>query len=278
MREEVFQINVRKVVAQKAPRYAPWIPGFVFRALERLICQKEMNEVLLKCGNLEGLPFVKTALDCLGIRVRPHHIEDLPAEGRFIFVSNHPLGGLDGMVLIRQMAERYGQVRFVVNDLLMHVKPMAPLFVPVNKFGQQSQDYARRMAEAYGGSDQILYFPAGLCSRRIQGRIADLEWKKNVVQKAIQYDRAIVPLYFGGRNSNRFYRLANWRKRLGIKFNIEMLLLPQEMMRQKNATFDVWFGAPVPASALRGASPVQSIQKLREIVYSLPTQTPLTWK
>ena len=168
-----------------------------------------------------------------------------PSE-RTLFVSNHPLGGLDGIILIKQLAEHYDdQVLTFVNDILLYIKPIRHYFIPINKIGRQSRQVAELTDKAYHSDMQLLTFPAGACSRRINGIIQDLEWKKSFVQKAVETQRNIVPIYFDGHNSNFFYWLSNTRKRLGIKNNIEMLLLPRELFKQRNATFHIRIGQPV---------------------------------
>ena len=189
---------------------------------------------------------------------------------RYIFVSNHPLGGLDGMVLIAYLGDKFKDIKFVVNDLLMHIKPLEPIFVPINKYGKMRQENAKRIFEAYDSDTQILNFPAGLCSRKIKGEITDLEWKKSFISKAIEHERDIVPIFFGGRNSNFFYRLANIRKSLGIKFNIETLYLPDEMFKQNSSAFEIYMGEPISYTHLKdGRSAAEWTEIIRERCYAL---------
>jgi putative hemolysin len=116
----------------------------------------------------------------------------------------------------------------------------------------------------------MLYFPAGLCSRLIKGEITDLEWKKNFIKQARKYNRDIVPIYFSGQNSKFFYRLAKIRKAIGIKFNIEMIFLPDEMFRQKNSIFDVIIGKPIPISSIDNTKNLQQwCEEIREKCYEL---------
>ena len=160
-------------------------------------------------------------------------------------MANHPLGGFDGMVLIHIIGKYFKNIKFLVNDILMNIFNIEEFFIPVNTFGSQSVEYVKRIEEEYASDAQILNFPAGLCSRKIKGRILDLEWKKSFINKAIKHKRNIIPLHFGGRNSNFFYNLANFRKFLGIKTNIELFFLPDELYTQKNKTILVKFGNPI---------------------------------
>jgi putative hemolysin len=172
-------------------------------------------------------------------------LENLSLDGHYLFASNHPLGGLDGMILIHTLGQKYPVVKFPVNDLLMYIKQLHPVFIPVNKHGAQTMDYAKQLDEAYNSQAQILYFPAGLCSRKQHGVIQDLDWKKSFISKAIKHQRDVVPVYFSGRNSNFFYNLAKIRAFLGIKANIEMLYLVDEMFKQKGKNISVKIGKPI---------------------------------
>src|SRR5574344_1826253 len=221
--EEPILIDVEKVIAAKSPSLSKRIPKFIIRYLKKIVHQDEINDMLTQFGDTKGVEFAANVLKYLNVTYTPHNIDRLDPEGRYIFVSNHPLGGFDGMVLITIIGAIYPDVKFVVNDLLMFIKPLEPIFLPVNKFGKMSKNYADLINSSYSSNTQILNFPAGLCSRLIKGKITDLEWKPSFIKKATEYNRDIVPIYFSGRNSGFFYRLAKLRKFLGIKFNIEMM-------------------------------------------------------
>lgn len=260
---EVLSIDVEKVIKSKTKNGKIKVPSCLIRWLKRIIHQDEINYFLLKNKDAKGVDFSDSILRDFCVSYQAHGDEDLDPGKRYIFVSNHPLGGLDGMVLISHIGHKFKDIRFVVNDLLMHLKPLESLFIPINKYGSMKQNYAQKINEAFESDVQILYFPAGLCSRLIKGKISDLEWKKTFVKKAIEYKRDIVPIYFSGRNSMFFYRLAKVRKMLGIKFNIETLFLPDEMFKQKNAKFDVYFGEVIPHESL---SQTHSIKEWTEII------------
>lgn len=243
-----LSIDVEKILISKGVTKAP---KFLIKILKKIAHQDELNELLLYCAGLEGADFASKALEYLNVSYRIHGAENIPHDGgKYIFASNHPLGGLDGLILISLIGKEMGDVRFVVNDLLMFVKPLEPIFVPVSKFGKINQNNAERINNAFESSSQILYFPAGLCSRLIKGEIVDLEWKKTFVAKAVEYKRDIIPVHFSGRNSMFFYRLAKLRKFLGIKFNVEMMFLVDEMMKQKGNNFDIYIRKPVPVNSI----------------------------
>jgi putative hemolysin len=187
-------------------------------------------------------------------------------------VSNHPFGGMDGMMLCAELSTRFSEVRIIVNDLLMNLRPLAPLFVPVNKHGRQNARYAQTLRDTLESNAQIATFPAGLCSRRHHGRVADPRWKHSFVKNALESRRDIVPVRFDGELSSFFYNLSNLRSALGIRANIEMLYLPDEMFRQKGRRFEIRFGEPVRWQSLRDAPAKVWAGRIRDMVYGLGSE------
>jgi putative hemolysin len=240
------KIDVSSVLHSKNPGLAKVIPGIVINYLKRIIHQDELNDFLGKWGHLKDSELITAGLKHFQIKFRVTGSENIPEEGRFIFVSNHPLGGLDGLVFIHELSKHFQNIKFPVNDILTNIKNLSGIFLPVNKHGGQAKMAAVKIEEAYSSDSQILYFPAGLCSRKKNGIIRDLQWHKSFITKSIQHKRDIVPAFFSGRNSDFFYNLANIRKLLGIKANIEMLYLPDEMFRQRDKEIILVFGKPIP--------------------------------
>lgn len=249
----ILSVDIEKVIRGKSQKLADRLPRFVLNYIKKTIHQDEINRLLLENREYTGVEFASHILKDLDVSYRVHFSGKRPApDGRYIFVSNHPLGGLDGMILISYIGSSFGDVKFIVNDLLMYIRPLAPVFVPVNKYGRMRHDNTKMFQETFDSDSQILYFPAGLCSRLIKGKVTDLDWKKTFVTKAIESRRDIIPMFFSGENSRRFYRLANLRKKLGIKVNIETFLLPDEMFRKKGSAFDLYIGEPIPYTTLTG--------------------------
>lgn len=242
----VLQIDVKKVLASKNPSLARILPSFLIRYLKNIIHQDEINSFLLRYGHLRDAEFVSAILESMGTGYRVYGHENIPRSGRYIFVSNHPLGGLDGLVFMNELSKYYSDIKFPVNDLLLNLTNLSGIFLPVNKHGTQARDAIKKLEEAYASDSQMLYFPAGLCSRKKHGKITDLKWHKSFISKAIQHKRDIVPAFFSGRNSDFFYNLANIRTFLGIRANIEMLYLPDEMFRQKGRDLALVFGRTIP--------------------------------
>jgi len=240
------RIDIKDIFRDKNPGLARLIPGFIIRYLKRVIHEDELNDFMSKYGDLNNIELVKAGLVYLGINYEVHNKHNIPGEGRYVFVSNHPLGGLDGLVFMTELSKYFDDIKFPVNDILMNIGNMSGIFLPINKHGSQARESAREIEEAYASDSQILYFPAGLCSRKKHGKIKDLQWQKNFLVKAIKHKRDIVPVYFSGRNSNWFYNLSNFRKAIGIKSNIEMLYLPDEMFQQKDKDLHIVFGERIP--------------------------------
>lgn len=251
------------------------IPGFLISALERMVHQRELNEVLDSVRPSQGTEFARKTYDYFDLTLESRGEENIPDEGRFIFASNHPLGGLDGIGLIKVLGRRYGDdgLRFLVNDMLMNVEPLRPVFLPINKYGSQGRAAASAIASAYASDVQMLIFPAGLVSRlQPGGAIEDLTWQKSFVQKAVEYRRDIIPVRFEGRNRMRFYRTARWRKLLGLKVNIEQAMLPAELCASRGKKFRVTFGRPIgwqeiSARLAAGETPAQIAASIRALIY-----------
>ena len=272
--EGITQIDIKQVLRQKAPSVARKIPGFMVDYLIRTVHQDELNEILRRYHDKDGVAFMQELIGYFDLNLELVNEENIPAEGRYIFASNHPLGGLDGICLSAIIGGRFdGKIRYLVNDLLLYLSNLRSIFVPINKHGAQGKKNAELIEKAYASDNQIITFPAGLCSRKQNGKIQDTEWKKSFIQKAVEYRRDIVPVFFEGRNSNFFYRLANMRKALGIKMNYEMIYLPDEMFKSKHKTYSIHFGKPIPwqtfDSSRKPAEWAEWAEWVKEIVYNL---------
>jgi len=264
------KIDVKEVFHKKNPKVARLIPGFIYRYLKKIIHEDEMNKILPKISHLQGLEFIRAGLRHFNINIKTYGKENIPREGRYIFVANHPLGGLDGLAFGKEVGDIHPNVQFIVNDILLNLENLKPIFVPVNKHGKQSSDYVKKIEETYRSDAQILNFPAGLCSRKIKGKIVDLEWHKSFINKAKAHQRDIIPVHISGKNSNFFYNFAKLREFVGIKTNIEMFFLPNEMFKQQDKNIVITFGKPIPYNILdKRYTPKQWAQKIKKHVYQL---------
>lgn len=250
MNNRIFKIDIDEILRSKAGSKAKFVPGFVRNWLKGIAHQDEINKFLTDVGDMQGVPWLDAVMKFLDVSLEVSGTENLPddADGRrFTFVSNHPLGGPDGIAIGQILGHRYdGRIRYLVNDLLMNLHGLAPLCVPINKTGKQSRDFPRLVEAAFGSDNHIIMFPAGLCSRREKGVVHDLPWNKTFITKSIETQRDVVPIYFDGCNSDRFYRWASFGKRLGLKFNIAMLFLADETFKHRHKTFQVKIGKPIP--------------------------------
>lgn len=275
MSDGPLKLNLTEIVRTRAGSKGKWIPRRLLRGLERIIRQDELNEMLRVGYPARGSAFSHKILDHLSIEVSVEGLDRLPDEQAFIFASNHPLGGLDGIALVAVLGEKYrdDRLRVMVNDLLMNVEPLKDVFLPVNKYGSKgARESSRLLAESIEAGRHIVMFPAGLVSRlHPGGEIRDLEWKKSFVSKALESGRKIVPVKFEGLNSMRFYKTAKWRKKLGLKINIEQALLPREVCESRGKQFRIKFGEPVDPADMKkaGLKPAQISAEIYRHVYSL---------
>jgi len=270
-----LRIDVEKVLASKNPALRRMVPGFLIRYLKRIVHEEELNDFLSHHGHLKNEELIASSLQYLKIKYTVTGMENIPPEGRFIFVSNHPLGGLDGIVFINELSKRYKNIKFPVNDILTSIENLSGIFLPVNKHGSQGREAAKLIETTYSSDSQILYFPAGLCSRKKRGVIRDLKWHKSFITKSVQHNRDIIPAYFSGRNSSFFYNLSNFRKSIGIKANIEMLYLADEMFLQKDKEIHLVFGEKIPWQTFdKSKTPVEWAEWVKTKCYDLRVRIP----
>ncbi len=264
-------IDIDAVFKSKNPTLYSLLPGFLFRYLKKVVHQDEINSFIRRHGHKTTFDFVDAIIEEFGARIAINGIENIPLTGGCIFVSNHPLGGLDAMALVQVVSRKRKDIRFIVNDILLQLKNLGGIFTGINKHGKNSHQVFNSLDELYASGKGVLIFPSGLVSRKLNGQITDLEWKKSFITKSRKHNLPVIPVYIEGKNSEFFYNFSKWRKRIGIKANIEMLYLADEMYRQKNKTITVIFGKPIPASMFGTSySDQQWAQLVKEHVYSLP--------
>lgn len=268
-------IDIEKILKGKMGKKARWVPGFAVNWLKRIAHEDTVNGFLWESRDLKGTPWLEACLRHLQTTLEVEGLENLPPkdDGRlYTFVSNHPMGGIDGVALGSIIGKQYDdRFRYLVNDLLMNLPGLAPLCIPINKTGKQSRSFPAMVEAGFQSQYHMLMFPAGLCSRRHKGVICDLPWKKTFVTKSVEYQRDVVPIHFGGRNSNFFYRLSNICDRYVKKVNIAMLFLVDEMYKNTGNTFHVRIGKPIPWQTFtdRSKTPAQWAEYVKEQVYQL---------
>lgn len=240
-------IDIEKIIAAKNPRLAKFLPKFIINYIKRTLHQDELNAAISKNRHKFEYDFAVAAFEEFSPTIKVNGLENVPKEGGCIIASNHPLGGLDGITLMYIVGAIRKDIKFLVNDLLMYLRNYGSIFIPVNKLGKNSPEYLEKIDKVYASDSCVLIFPAGLCSRKQDdGHIEDLLWRKSFINKAVTYKKDVIPCYVEARNSKWFYNLAYWRKKLGIKANIEMFYLADEMYKQRGKNITFTFGKPIP--------------------------------
>ncbi len=266
-------IDIEKILKGKMGAKAKFVPSPLVKWLKRIIHQDEVNAFLWESRDKTGVEWLEECVSYLDMTLKIEGKEHLPApdDGRlYTFVSNHPLGGEDGVALGAIIGRHYdGHFRYLVNDLLMNLPGLAPLCIPINKTGNQSRNFPAMVKAGFESDNHMLMFPAGLCSRKTKGVIRDIPWSKTFISKSVEYQRVVVPIHFSGQNSNFFYRLANFSDRF-LPFNLAMMFLVDEMYKNVHKTFRVTIGKPIPWQTFdKSKSPMEWAQYVREQVYNL---------
>jgi len=264
-------IDIEKAIRESDNRLLKSLPRFLINTLRKIICEDELNDSFNLHRHLEGIPFVNDVLKEWNTKITVRAEENIPASGRYIFVANHPLGGIDALSFLSVISRHFPDVISPSNQLFNYIPNLRCLIIGLDVFGRATKETARQLDELYASDTQVMIFPAGEVSRRIKGRITDVPWQKSFVTKAIQHKRDIIPVHISGRNSNLFYNVATIRKILGIKLYIETILLPREMMHQKNIEVTLTIGKVIPWQSLTPEKThYEWAQEIKDIVYSLP--------
>ncbi len=276
-------IDVEKILKEKSPTFYKYLPRFLISKIKKILHEDEINNVMNEIGHLQDLEFNDAVLKKLNAKIITHSIENIPETKGLIIASNHPLGGLDGMALIKAVSYKRKDIKFIVNDILLKLKNYSGLFVGVNKLGNTPRAALTEVEKVFTSEMVILFFPAGLVSRKQkiknQWHIQDLEWNKTFVQKAIQYSKPIIPVFIEGKNSPFFYNLSYWRKKLGMKGNIEMLFLPNEMFKQRNQSISIYFGRPIqPHDLDKTKNYTEWANTIKKYVYSGSIQKDISFR
>jgi len=263
-------IDVERLIASKNPKALKWTPRFLINYLKRKLHEDEVNQHLDELKDTFDYDFCEEAIRRFNIKVISFGTENIPIEGGAIFVVNHPLGGMDTMSIIHSISDYRKDVKFIVNDILLNLKNLQGIFAGINKHGTNTKDSLRAIDELFASDQAIFIFPAGLVSRRTKGEIKDLEWKKAFISRAKKFNKSVIPIHLDGELTKFFYNLANFRTRIGMKMNLEMLYLADEFFKQKDATIKITYGKPIPASTFdRSKKDLEWAQWVKEKVYEL---------
>lgn len=271
MEEAEKTIDLEKTIRNSNSSFLKKLPGFVVKILKRIVHQDDLNASIYRSRHLQGIPFINDILEGWNVDVISKGLENIPPAGRFIFVANHPVGGMDALSFFSSAGRVCPDIISPSNQILSIIPNIRELMVGLNVFGRQTKETAAKLHQLFESDSQILIFPAGEVSRKTKGIIADPVWQKTFISKAIEYKRDIMPAHISGRNSNLFYYVANLRKFLMIKMYIETMLLPREMMKLRGKPMTVTFGKPIPWQTFTNdKTHTEWAQKVKSIVYSLP--------
>lgn len=271
---QTLKISIDDMIRRRWPRAAACMPRAAVRALEHCLCVDRLNDYIVGHAHLPTAEFLHGFLSSLQVTYSVEGLDSLRSDGRYIMASNHPFGGLDGVILAATMIDRFGDVGVVVNDLLSEIRPLSGIWIPVNTHGAQRSDNVRRYDEVMRSDKPVVTFPAGLCSRRIAGRVRDTRWHPSFVKRAIMHGRDIVPVYVDGQLSDAFYRMAAMRRRLGIGVNLEMLRLPSEMYAQRGQHISIRIGKPLSCHDIRHSESTHDVcRQVRDKVYEMAIES-----
>lgn len=275
MHEEIEKtIDIDEILKNKLGDKVNYLPRFVASWLKKITHQDEINVFLWNHRHLTGTEWLEACIDFLDVALEIQGEENLPDphNGKlYTFVSNHPLGGADGVAIGAIIGRHYGnQFRYLLNDLLLNLPALKPVSIGINKTGKQGRNFPAMVEEGFKSNNHIIMFPAGLCSRKINGQIRDIPWKKTFISKSVEHHRDVVPIHFDGRNSDKFYLIAHLCKVFHLKVNLAMLFLVDEMFKNKHQTFHVKIGKPIPWQTFdKSKTPIEWAQYVQNIVYQL---------
>jgi len=206
-----------------------------------------INKIYNKHKHLEDLEFFSELLDDLQIKfeIPEEDLRRIPKEGAFITVSNHPLGGIDGIVLLKLLIEKRPDYKIIGNFLLHRIEPMKPFIMPVNPFEDrkdaQSSLAGIKSALAHIKEGMPLgVFPAGEVSTYKDGKlIVDKPWEVGAIKLIQKANVPVIPIYFHAKNSKLFYFLSK------LNPTLRTAKLPSEVLSQKGRVIKVRIGKPI---------------------------------
>ena len=264
-------IDIEQSLLSRSTRVAAW-PAWMRRplvaGLRRLVHEREVNDFLSRHGQLGWLEFIDQVFDHFrfGYTLSSRERDNIPATGRVVIVANHPLGALDGLALLRMVAELRPDVCILANDLLCQIGPLRDVILPVDNLSRKG--YRRslgRMVEALEDDRAVIVFPAGEVSRAGPAGVRDGKWLSGFLHAARRTNAPILPVHVNGRNSAWFYGLAYLHGPLGT------LMLPSEMFRQRDRQVALRVGGLIPLARFDREDLTTAVRMklLRKHVYRL---------
>lgn len=267
-------IDINKIISEGNSPVLRKLPRFIINIMAKIIRQNDMNQILNKLSDDKGIHFLPKMIEEFNLTLDIEGLENLPENGKCFFTANHPFGIIDGLIITYIVSNKYGDIKAIGNDAFMFIHQLRPLIAAVNVFGKSSKEYIKALDLVYNSNVPITHFPAGEVSRKYERKVEDTVWQKSFITKSISSQRDIVPIHFHGTNSILFYFIHKVRKTLGIKVNLELLLLPREMFKKRNKTIKISIGKPISHKLFNtDYNHFQWAQKVREYIYSLNNKT-----
>ena len=240
-----YLLDVEKVLG---PKLMKKLPRFAVNFFKRRIHQDEINDCIMHAEHYKGAGFFDEALNYVGITFQIRGEENLDPGKKYLFAGNHPLGGPEALIIGSVFRRIYGDgFKVPVNHLLANLKPLNEFFVPVRVYGSnRNRELGEQIADMFRSDYQVLVFPAGMCARKIKGKVTEMPWKKMFITQSRKFERDVVPIHISGFNSRRFFFFTKLSTFLKLKFNLGMIFLVDELFNKKGQEFVVTFGKPVP--------------------------------
>ena len=236
--------------AIKVDKYK-FVGTFIGWVLMKVLKISTLNDIYNKHKHLEGTAFLNALLDEFQIKfeIPEEDIKRLPKEGAYITISNHPLGGIDGILLLKLLVEQRPDYKIIANFLLHRIEPMKPYIMAVNPFEDHKEaknslsGFIQSLKHLKGGSP-LGVFPAGEVSTYKDGKlIVDKPWEEAAIKLIKKAEVPVVPIYFHAKNSRLFYRLSK------ISDTLRTAKLPSELLTQKRRVIKVRIGKPISVAA-----------------------------
>jgi 1-acyl-sn-glycerol-3-phosphate acyltransferase len=245
-----MKIDLKEILAQYYPKYLNGYPelvkSIVCFAIAKVLHLTEINDFLEKHSDKRGFAFNDELLEYLNFSyiASKKDRDKIPSEGRLICVSNHPLGGIDGCVLLKMVSEVRPDVKIVVNDIVKKVENMDEVFLTYNIDDPKMQrKNVQQISRALMNEEAIIIFPAGEVSRPTLKGVRDPDWKKGALFLSKKFNAPVLPLYIKAKNSFLFYAASVINKKFST------ILLPHEIFNKSGKAALVKIGDPIPAEA-----------------------------
>ncbi len=263
-------IDIKKILKEGDIKFLKKLPNFAYTLAERLIKQDEINRVLSKYSEYEGIEFFNKLIEYLNLNIEIEGLDNLPENGKCFFVGNHAYGFIDGLIITKTIGEKYGDLKFIGNEIFFLIPNLRQMLAAVNMYDKSPKEYLLALNEVYKSDIPITHFPNGFVSRIHNRKVKDKYWHKSFIAKAVSCKRNVVPVHFCGRNSNLFYFIFTFRKIFRIKAELETLLLPREFFNKRNKTIKVKIGEMIPYENFdKSKSYSDWAQQVKEQVYKL---------